>query len=226
MRVRARAHTHTHTHKLLVLFLWKTLRHWQSFTSRSKLDLSREAHNKISQPCKFIRIKHGPPLVCFPHLILKGFDLGLAPYSDVNSLKGCTHTEPLCSMKDDLSLCFSVYSKDRLLVICLHILQKQLQLAFVLISLHLHFQCWKMIDVRTQQATAVHSYVTERGQTFPSPWSVFFIFIFEEMQQECVLTDAFGSLCKHSYRGWAQNGEGVVAFTASVMESELGCTAH
>lgn len=34
-----------------------------------------------------------------------------------------------------------------------------------------------------------------------------FYFIFEEMQQECVLTDAFGSLCKHSYRGWAQNGE-------------------
>ena len=41
------AYTRIHTHTLLVLFLWKTLRHWQSFTSRSKLDLSREAHNKI-----------------------------------------------------------------------------------------------------------------------------------------------------------------------------------
>lgn len=46
------------------------------------------------------------------------------------------------------------------------------------------------------------------------------------MQQECVLTDAFGSLCKHSYREWAQNGDGVFAFTALVMESELGCSAH
>lgn len=113
----------------------------------------------------------------------EGFDLGLArriafPYSDVTFLKGSTHTEPLCSRKDHLPLCFSFYSKDRLLVNYLRIPQKQLQLAFVLISLlQLHLQCWEMMDIRTQQETAVHSCVTERGQTFPSPWSVFCFFL-------------------------------------------------